>query len=464
VATASLRAQVLRMRNHPSIFTWLNGSDNPPTAEIEKSYLAVLKDANWPNVIISSATGDSTTVTGPSGVKMTGPYEWVPPSYWFVDHDKAGGAYGYNTETSPGPAFPTLESLRRFVPADQLWPLGDGLIFHAGQTHFAQLDAMTKGMNERYGPATSLEDYVNKAQAISYEGERAMFEAYSHNKYTSTGVIQWMLNNAWPSLIWHLYDYYLDPAAGYFGTRKANEPLHALYAHDDHAIYVVNGTYVEAKHLTLETNVLNFDLTRKFSSTVAVDLAADQSLKALALPEIPDLSTTYFVKLDLKDEQGKVVSHNFYWLSTKADAIDWDTKVFGYNLTLKNNDLTLLNSLGKVKLALSSKGSSRTGGEETSVMTVKNPSSNLAFMIHLRLLKANPVRPAWCNATSHDAGECSPEDILPILWEDNYFSLLPGEEREIKASYAAADAGRGAPVLEVSGWNIEPEKLTIAAK
>ena len=75
---------------------------------------------------------------------------------------------------------------------------------------------------------------------MAYEGERAMFEAYGRNKYTATGVIQWMLNNAWPSLIWHLYDFYLRPGGGYFGTKKANEPLHVQYSYDDRSIAVVN--------------------------------------------------------------------------------------------------------------------------------------------------------------------------------------------------------------------------------
>ena len=52
-----------------------------------------------------------------------------------------------------------------------------------------------------------------------------------------------MLNNAWPSIIWHLYDWYLRPGGGYFGTKKANEPLHVQYSYDDHSVVVVNSYY-----------------------------------------------------------------------------------------------------------------------------------------------------------------------------------------------------------------------------
>ena len=78
---------------------------------------------------------------------------------------------------------------------------------------------------------------------MAYDTERAMFESYSRNKYVSTGVIQWMLNNAWPSMIWHLYDYYLDTGGGYFGAKKACEPLHVQYSYDDQCVVVVNSTY-----------------------------------------------------------------------------------------------------------------------------------------------------------------------------------------------------------------------------
>jgi exo-1,4-beta-D-glucosaminidase len=194
VATESLKSQVLRMRNHPSIYVWLNGSDFPPAPEVEQAYLDVLKKYNWPNPVVSSATARPTSFTGASGVKMSGPYDYVPPEYWYADK-KLGGAYGYNTETSPGPAVPPVESLRKFIPKDHLWPIDDVWNYHAGGGSFTQMNLFTKGMNERYGEAHSLEDFATKSQALAYDGERAMFEAYSVNKYTSTGVIQWMLNN-----------------------------------------------------------------------------------------------------------------------------------------------------------------------------------------------------------------------------------------------------------------------------
>ncbi len=203
VASASMRDQIGRLRSHPSLFVWLNGSDNPPPADQERRYIAILKELNWPNPYISSATSRATSVTGESGVKMLGPYDYVASDYWLTDHS-LGGAYGFNTETGPGPAVPPIDSLREMLPEDKLWPINSWWNFHAGGGAFSTIDVFTEALNKRYGTASNVEDYALKAQMLAYEDERAMFEAFGRNKYAATGVIQWMLNNAWPSMIWHL--------------------------------------------------------------------------------------------------------------------------------------------------------------------------------------------------------------------------------------------------------------------
>src|SRR5664279_367279 len=79
---------------------------------------------------------------------MTGPYEYVPPSYWLLD-TKAGGAHGFNTETSPGPAPPPIESLRRMLPADKLWPINSDWDYHAGGGQFKNIGVFTEALTKR---------------------------------------------------------------------------------------------------------------------------------------------------------------------------------------------------------------------------------------------------------------------------------------------------------------------------
>jgi exo-1,4-beta-D-glucosaminidase len=445
VAEQSLRDQMYRLRSHPSLVMWLNGSDNPPPNDVEQAYLAIEKDLMWPNPIVSSATGKPTP-TGASGVKMSGPYEYVAPSYWMTDavgsqHPQecnaggCGGAYGFNSETSMGPAVPPIESIRAMLPKEHQWPIDDFWNYHAGGGEFKDLHVFTEAQDTRYGKSSSLEEFTSKSQLMTYEGVRAMFEAYGRNKYTSTGVVQWMLNNAWPSMIWHLYDFYLRPGGGYFGAKKAMEPLHPVYGYDDHSVWVVSSQYQDAKGLRLTAKLLNLDMSEKFSKQVSVDAAADSTNKIFVLPEVEGLSPTYFLLLKLEDGSGKQVGSNFYWLSTKPETIDWAKSTWWTTPTATYADYTALAQLPKVKLKVSSVTQNK-GVESVTHVIVENPSKSVALFVRLKL-------------------SAKGDEVLPVVWEDNYITLLPGEKRDVTATYKAAQLAGAKPVVEASGLNVE---------
>jgi exo-1,4-beta-D-glucosaminidase len=411
-------------------------------------YLDVEKQALWPNPIVSSATAKPAGFSGTSGVKMTGPYEYVAPSYWLTDslnhpsptecnEGGCGGAHGFNTETSPGPAVPPIESLEKFLSKDHLWPIDDYWNYHAGGGAFKDIHVFTDALSARYGKADSIEDYALKSQLMAYEGIRAMYEAYSRNKYTSTGVIQWMLNNAWPSLIWHLYDYYMRPGGGYFGAKAAMQALDPVYGYDDHSIWLVSSQYRDANNLKVTAKVYNLDMSEKFSQEETINASADSTSKIFALPDIQGLSPTYFLRLTVQDSAGKVVGSNFYWLSTSPETLDWEKSNWYTTPTATYADFTALKQLPKVKLNLTT-SSERKGNEGVTLVAIENPSKNLAFFVRLKVDKGR-----------------GGEEILPVLWQDNYLSLMPGEKRRITATYRVRDLGGKNPAIEVSGWNVE---------
>jgi exo-1,4-beta-D-glucosaminidase len=449
IAQQSLRDQIYRLRSHPSMIVWLNGSDNPPPPDVEQMYLNIEKQLLWPNPIVSSATGKATTVTGDSGVKMTGPYEYVAPGYWEQDTLQGqpkrkvcnaggcGGAYGFNMETSMGPAVPPIESIRAMVGNDHMWPIDDTWNYHAGGGEFKTIKVFSTALANRYGKSDTVEDFAFKSQLQTYEGVRAMYEAYSRNKYQSTGVIQWMLNNAWPSMIWHLYDYYLRPGGGYFGAKRAMEALHPVYGYDDHSIWVVSSQYEDVKGLKLTMKIYNLDMTEKLSQENSFDAPADSTAKVFALPEVQGLSSVYFLALRLTDSAGKIVGSNFYWLSTKPETIDWAKSTWWMTPTDSFADYTALSQLPKVKLKVTDRTEHK-DDESITHVTIENPSKSLAFFVRLKLDKG-----------------AKGEEILPVVWEDNYISLLPGEKREVTATYRASELGTEKAVVEISGWNVE---------
>ncbi len=431
VGPASLRDQALRLRNHPSVLVWLNGSDGPPPNDVEQAYLDVLAEVDWSKPILSNATDTPGPVTGPSGVKMRGPYAYVPPSYWLAD-TAHGGAFGFATEIGPGAAVPPLETLKRMLPADRLWPINEFWNFHAGGGQFRDLSRFTEALEARYGPATSVDDYARKAQALTYEGQRAMFEGYGRNKYGSTGVIQWMLNNAWPSMIWHLYDYYLRPGGGYYGTKKACEPVHVQFSYDDRSVVIVNDEQRPHGGLTVSARLLNLDLSEAFASETQVDVPADAVVRVLTLPTPEGLSRTYFLLLEATDGTGERVSSNFYWLSTEEDVLDWEHTEWFYTPTARHADLTALAGLPRTTLALDPEPA---GPDGTVRVRVRNTGSSLAFQIHLRVEDA-------------DIGE----EVLPVFWSDNYVQLLPGESRTLTATFLPGRAPARV-TLTAEAWN-----------
>ena len=281
---------------------------------------------------------------------------------------------------------------------------------------------------------------LQKAQLDNYDSVRAEFEAFNAHMDSakpSTGVIYWMLNNAWPSLHWHLYDWYMNPAGAYFGAKKANEPVHIQYSYDDRAIVLVNHTLTDAHGLKARVRVRNLDGSVRYDKSFAgLDLSGNHTLTVTTLPAISGLSPAYFVELDLLSSNGQPVSRNVYWLSTQKDVLDWKNSNWYMTPLTQYANFTALQSLPAA--ASNVHATTRRDGDDnvtTVTLTVPESSKAVALFQHLS------VRQSADGAAA-----------LPILWSDNDVTLWPGESVTMTARYAAK--GTAAPVVEVSGWNV----------
>ncbi len=443
IATASLRSQMLRLRHFPSLLVWLNGSDYPPPANVEQAYLNVEAQTHWPNPVLSSASAKPTTVTGVSGVKMTGPYDYVESSYWYIDK-VFGGAYGYNTETSPGPDIPSRASRAKFLPDPDAWPPSADWSYHFGGGGFTSLNVLEDAMNAIYAKPASAAQFTRMAGTMAYASERAMFEAYTRNKYYSTGVIQWMLNNAWPSMIWHLYDYNLEADAGYFGVKKACELLHIQYSYDDQSIVVVNSAYKHVDGLHASVDVRGIRWNELYSAKTVVNASADSSQQVFNLPArlFNGMERIFFIDLTLTDSAGHIVSRNFYWVPYTLTTFDWTATLYTHTPAERYPDLTALTHLPPATVVAHAEIANIARGREIR-LHLDNRSSALAFQVR------TAVR------TSSDGL------VAPAFWSDNWIELVPGESRTLTA-LLPRDAPE-APVIRIDGWNVAPQTLTPTA-
>ena len=447
VARASMSSQAVRMRNHPSVFTFLIGSDTKPVLDVQQMYVKALRDARWPNPILASASDDTSSVLGRTGVKMTGPYDWVPPGYWY-DRRADGGADGFNTETSAGQSIPEIENLRRMLSPDErraLWAEPRTPQYHAGvgDSVFKTFHIFDRAMTARMGAPTGLADYVRKAQVMAYENERAMFESFSRNKYDATGVIQWMLNNAWPSLHWNLFDWYLEPNGSTFGAKTANEPLHVQYSYDDRSVVVVNQSSDDASGLTAEARLVDLDGHERWRRSAEVDVPADGVARLFRVPRPANITSTYFVELILSDPSGNVVSRNVYWLSTAEERLAWRASTWFFTPTSTYADFTALADLPHAHPSLAA-CTDASDGSGSARVTITNDADHVAFFVRLRL-----------TAGRHG------NDLTPVTWSDGYVTLMPGEERTVTATYRTAGLRGADPSIEVSGWNVPTSRPAI---
>lgn len=432
IAEESLRSQILRLRNHPSFIAWFYGSDFPPPGLVERVYLKVLEETYIGLPAISNATSRPSDLMGETGVKMTGPYTYVPPIYWY-SQERAGAANGFNTETGPDVCIPPFESLQLMLPEGQRYVGSDVWNYHTGLGAFNNTKIIEEAIEKRYGKPNNLEDFANTAQILAYECWRAMYEAHSRNFPKATGVIGWMLCSAWPSLIWQLYDYYLNPNGAFFGTKKACEPLHIQYSYDDASVIIINKTLQKKQNLTATIKVLNMDLEEKFLHSITNILIDRYSKKELlTIPKINDLSKVYFLILTL-EEESTIISRNFYWLSLKNDIFK-DKDMWFYTPLKEHADMSALRNLPKAEIKTSFDMNKSKYQYEISI-ALENTSNTIAFFLRVFLI-----------------GEKTEKIITPMYLNDNYISLLPSERRKI-TGYIPKKRVTENLIVKVKGWN-----------
>ncbi len=448
IAKRSMTGEAERLRDHPSVISFHIGSDFAPNGTIEKGYLDALNAADWATPVIPAASAKSSPQLGKSGMKMNGPYDWVPPVYWYDKaHSNSGGAWNFNSETSAGVDIPTMDTLKRMMSGselDTMWTNPSAAQYHrSSSSTFANLKLFGNALTGRYGKPSSLNDFVRKAQLAQYENVRAEFESHSRNftdsSNPSTGLIYWMLNSPWTSLHWQLFDAYMDQNGAYYGAKKANEPVHIQYSHDNRSVVVVNHTPDAVSGLTATTKLYNLDGTEKYSDTKTGLSVGGLGAKttAVTVPAVSGLSTTYLAKLVLTDSAGKEVSRNVYWLSTKADTLNWNGTDWYYTPTSSYADLTGLNNLGQATVGATANSVNGPDGTTTTTVTLKNTSGGKlpAFYVDTHVVNSSGA------------------PVLPISWNDNAVSLWPGESTTLTAKYRTADLKGSKPSVRVSGWN-----------
>jgi Exo-beta-D-glucosaminidase Ig-fold domain/Concanavalin A-like lectin/glucanases superfamily/Glycosyl hydrolases family 2/Glycosyl hydrolases family 2, sugar binding domain/Glycosyl hydrolases family 2, TIM barrel domain len=394
---------VRRYRNHACIALWCGRNEGSPPPWIADRLADLLQKEDGTRPYVPKSTGFP--VTG------GGPYYYVDPRTYFGLTDKKN----FKTELGVN-SVPTAGAMRAMLDESQLWPISDSWAYH--DFHDKGSDYL-KAVNLSYGDSDDLDSFVKRAQMINYVSYRAMFEAWNAKLWNhASGLLIWMTHPAWPSTIWQIYSHDYDTHASFYGVKKACEPVHIQWNLDDDTVAVINNLRTPLDHASVTVSLRGLDgkvikqtMTKGTFPGEAATVAARLDWSEVAPAPV------VFLKLELRDTGGTLLSENFYWHSGKPE------------------DLKSLNMLPLVGL---NAGLDRTHGALE--VSLKNPTKTPALMTHLALLDGK-----------------SGARILPAYYQDNYLSLLPGEERKIRV-----EAGQIPPdaVVSVEGWNVEPLKLS----
>ncbi len=355
-------------------------------------------------------------------VRGGGPWVTQDPKFWFGEN-----ARGFMTEIGM-PCVPPVESMKAMLPEENHWPIDEIWALHDYVYNgYPNTSEYTDAISQRFGEAKNLEDFCKKAQMLNLQDHKAMYEGFMAKLWNdASAVMIWMSHPAWPSTMWQLYDYYWEPTGAYWGVKKASEPINILWNPINEKIIVVNHTKEDLQNIKVEASVLNLDGTEKYNRTTEITALSNTSNDCFKVEFPNDLTSTHFVKLRLTDGE-KLLSENFYWRGNKyLDYTDLETMP---DVDLETS-ASIIENDSMIKISAK----------------VKNiqSSGSVALAIRLKLVQEN-----------------SGKRVLPAYYEDNYFSLIPGDSKKVDIEFDKRYLDGEEPNLIIEGWNIVYEEVEI---
>ena len=426
---------VKRYRNHPSLVLWCMQIETIIREELYVPLREYIRqnDPTRPVIATSSHGWDVDKETPyikpdlPTGMtdENAPDYTWYPHPYYY---NKVLEVKDQMFRNEMGvPAVSTLASMKKYIyrlgkgektayyPLDSVWAYHDAWDSICCPPESYAYKPYDEAIRREFGQPQSAEDYIRWAQYVNAGSYRAMYEAANHRMWDiTTGVMLWKLNATWPQVLWQIYDWFLNPNAGYFYAKKALEPLHIQMNEHNRMVAVINTMHRSHEKLTADVRLYDFNMNIVWQQQQPLSIGEDCYKELFTLPQPKEITPVYYARLLLKDGNGKVVSENFYWLS--ADG---------------KNDFRAITQMPKVDLQLTSTTTTK-DNDIVMRIKVKNSTNRLAFMHRLMITKGD-----------------SEDEVLPTFWTDNFLTIFPGEEREVMATFARQDLEGATPVLKL---------------
>lgn len=421
---------IYRIRNHPSLLVWTGGNEGHARKELYDAMRSNVITLDGTRPFIPSSSGFAKLLPGwngsypdnkRSGVYSGGPYAWRDPKvyYQLADGEK-DWVFKDETGLPSQPPYTTLPKVITNLTWDPKlpFPLNNSWGYHDACTGAAKYDTLYIDMVNRYGPPSSMENFSDKMQLMNATGYQGIFEADGHKLNQTGGVMLWKLNSALPSVVWQIYDWFLEPNAGYYAMQNACEPVHIQFNQDDSTVMVVNRTFKGTGTLTAEAGIYSIDSKVLYRHTTAVNVNTTGTASAMPLKaKLAGINELCFVVLNLKDATGKIISRNAYWIAPNNN----------YRALKDMPHATLSTTILKIEKGIK---------ENKYTVQITNTSKQLAFFVRPQLMANN-------------------DEVMPSYWSASYFTLAPGQNITVSVSAPTAKLESQVPSIMVSGWNAD---------
>ncbi len=427
---------ILRIRNHPSLLLWTGGNEGHARKELYDFMRNSIIKLDGTRPFIPSSSGFAKLPEGwdgswpdnqPGGVYSGGPYTWQDPREYYKKAIEAKD-WVFKDETGI-PSQPPYDILPKIIP-DLIWdktlpfPLNHTWGYHDAATGNGRWDLYFKEMSRRYGEPVSMEDFCNKMQLMNAIGYQGIFEAAGHKLNDIGGVMLWKLNAAFPSVVWQVYDWYLQTNAGYYFMQNACEPVHIQLNLATNKVTVLNRTYKPSPGLVAHADLYNMNSELLFHEEKKVSLGPSDVKETSAIgPRLAKSKELVFVVLKLKNASGNTVSNNIYWISP-------------------DNNYSQMRGMKETSVNIKITDEKKEKNDISWTMEISNPSGMLAFFIRPQIMSGG-------------------EEVLPSLWSANYISLAPGESTVVNVTCPLARLKEGTPSVKVSGWNVKSVEIPV---
>ena len=415
---ANVRDKVLRYRNHPSIAIWCARNEGYPPKEIDDQLRTLLAEMEPTRLYQPSSTAGR-------GVNSGGPYWWRAPRFYYQYSE------AFKTEIG-STSIPTMESVQGMMPARDWTEINDDWAEHDLARGASHGDTYPATLAARYGKIANMADFVRKSQLANYEAFRAMYEGREARLFNpSTAVLTWMSNPAQPSFVWQLYHHDLEPNSSLFAVKEASEMVHVQLNEADGELQVINNHPDVLRGAKVHEWVYAFDGTLKYEHDFPVTGPGSSAISIARIDPVDgdwhwpkDLGPVHFIRLELTDADGQLLSRNFYWRAPETDP----------------DNLQAMDTMPRAVLTARAVRADVNGRLHISV-TLTNPGQTIAVMAHVQLRR-------------HIAPDREGVRVLPVFYSDNYVTLTQGESRTIEMDTDVSELMGQDPLIVVDGWNI----------